>query len=107
MSFVIRVYGFANGVHCPHAGKYVLTFDHEANDGLGAGRFTDDISKAMTFATFTDAFEFWRKSPACRPSREDGKPNRPLTAATCEFFDRDKNPAPLPGAGSLEVKREI
>lgn len=103
MSFAILIHGFASGVHCPHAGKYVRTFDHEAHDGRGDGTFTADISKALTFATYTDAFEFWRKVSACRPVREDGKPNRPLTAATVEFIK--SNPAPAPG--SLESSAKL
>jgi hypothetical protein len=89
--FVIQVHGFANGAPCSHIGQFVRTFDHEAHEGVGNGTFTPDIDKAMTFPTFLDAFEFWRKVPTCKPTRDtDGKPNRPLTAATCEFFDRDK-----------------
>lgn len=33
--------------------------------------FADDLESAMIFA---------RQPPVCRPIRDDGKPNRPLTA---------------------------
>ena len=31
--YVMRALGFANGVHCPHKGQYLKSFDHEHGNG--------------------------------------------------------------------------
>jgi hypothetical protein len=82
MAHVIRAIAFANGVHCPHAGQWVKSFDHEAYDGRGFGTFTKHIEDAMPFADFGAAMDFWRRQSAVRPVRPDGKPNRPMTGLT-------------------------
>ena len=41
----------------------------------------------MRFATRGDAMNFWRAPSKTRPTRMDGKPNRPLTALTVEIED--------------------
>jgi len=66
-------------------GKYLLSYDPDAADGRGVATFTDDKSKAMKFKDFVEAWELWRKQSALRPTRPDGKPNRPLTAFTVTF----------------------
>jgi hypothetical protein len=85
--YVIRAEGFANGEHCPHAGEYVESFDHEAHGGQGYGEFTPHLACAMQFATTGEAIEFWRRVPKVRPLRPDGKPNRPLTALSVTFLE--------------------
>ena len=91
MSSVIIAVAFANGQACPFAGQYLESFDFEADDGRGYGTLTPDISKAMKFPDQREAFRFWTRQPKCRPKREDGKPNRPLTSTTVEII---KCPAP-------------
>lgn len=61
--------------------SWLHSYDPQAHDGRGAATWTPDPSAAMTFATVGDAFDCWRAVPANRPLREDGEPNRPLTAA--------------------------
>ena len=58
---LMRVIGFADGGDCPIAGQWLESFDHEAEDGLGAGVFTDVPSKAMHFKNLSDALEFWKR----------------------------------------------
>lgn len=77
---IIRAVAFANGVPCPHAGQWVATFDHDAYDGRGYGTFTDKVNDAKRFHSNAAAFEFWRRRSRVKPTRPDGKPNRPLTA---------------------------
>lgn len=83
--YLIRLVCAADGRELPHSGQFLKSFDHEAHDGRGEGEFTTHIGEAMEFPSLLDAMEFWRKVPKCRPKREDGRPNRPLTATTCEF----------------------
>jgi hypothetical protein len=82
MSAVILAVGFANGAHCPHANQWLKTFDHDACDGQGYGTFTPDPEQAMQFDDAAAAMTFWKKQSRVRPLRQDGKPNRPLTALT-------------------------
>jgi hypothetical protein len=85
MTVAIQVLEFANGTHCPMAGQYIKTFDHEAGYGKGCGTFTTNIKQAMQFRDIREAIEFWRRTSVLRPKRNDGKPNRPLSCCTCTF----------------------
>lgn len=83
---LMRVIGFAAGGDCPIAGQWLASFDHEAEDGLGAGVFTDDPDKAMRFDTISAALEFWKRQSTTKPLRDtDGRANRPLTCTTVTF----------------------
>ena len=85
MTALIRAVGFANGKPCPHEGHWLKSFDHEAFGGRGHGEFTDDIDQAMRFVDSAAAFAFWGKQSETKPSRNDGKPNKPMTALTVEI----------------------
>lgn len=64
----------------PQDGRYLKDVDFEANDGRGEVEVCDDWREAKQFADAAEAMTFLKTSPKCRPIREDGKPNRPLTA---------------------------
>ena len=64
----------------PELGDYLEWFDVNAKHGFGDDRWTDDVSKALRFETFTDAATAWKTQSKKRPFRDDGEPNRPLTA---------------------------
>jgi hypothetical protein len=99
--YIIRILGHAAGSGSVEAlfgmvvkgeeppERYIKTFDHEAHGGQGYATFTNDPRKALAFPTWNDAHEFWRKVPKCRPTRPDGKPNRPLTASSIEVVKRE------------------
>lgn len=82
MSFVICAVGFSNGVHCPHAGQWLLHYDVDAFDGQGWCDFTDKIMQAKRFDTFEEAMACWNQQSTVKPLRPDGRPNKPLTALT-------------------------
>lgn len=86
---VIQINGFANGAECPHAGQFIKEFDHEAMKGVGYGEFTKNPHLAKKFAGHTEAWEFWTKVPKIKPTRPDGQPNKPLTAATVSIIPLD------------------
>jgi len=90
MIIVMRVVGFADDSDCPIESQYLKSFDHEACNGQGWGEFTFKLDDAMRFYAMQDAVKFWQKIPACRPLRDDGKPNRPMTSTTMEFLRLDK-----------------
>ncbi len=82
----IRIIGLVNGEESPFDGQYVQAYDPSfcppggEYDG-GLLLTTPDPEKAILFASAKDALECWNKAHGLRP---DGKPNRPLTAFTCE-----------------------
>lgn len=83
--YLIRAIGFANDAPCPHAGKWLARFDHDAFDGQGVGSFTSRLRDAKRFADAGEAMAFWNKQSSVRPLRADGEPNKPLTALTIEI----------------------
>lgn len=64
------------------AGCYLLAYEPDYAQGRGAAHWTEDVRLARRFRSPEDAWALWRSSPASRPTREDGRPNRPLTAYT-------------------------
>ena len=66
------------------AGLFVQDADVDAHDGMGQATLTPDRHLAKTWASKVEAFQFWLARSTVRPTRDDGKPNRPLTAYTVE-----------------------
>ena len=87
MAKLIRALGFASGAPCPHAGQYLESFDFEAYDGRGYGEFTPDPARAKRFDDVPACVLFWSTTSTTKPVREDGKPNRPLTALSIDISD--------------------
>jgi hypothetical protein len=90
MSIVIKAYGPVGMVISKPTpelvnGEYVKWYDPDACDGHGDVTFTSTFADAKTFATMADAMAYAMRSPASRPLRQDGKPNRPLTVFTLDF----------------------
>lgn len=63
---------------------WVAGFDIEAHDGRGEVRYTSDVATAMHFPTPGHLLDAWKCQSTTRPLRDDGEPNRPLTALTVE-----------------------
>lgn len=63
-------------------GAYVSEFDPDTLDGRGHVGWTTDPAKAMRFADIGAAMTAWRMPSTTHPLRDDGKPNRPMTAFT-------------------------
>jgi len=68
-------------------GPYLEWSDPNAKDGLGDDGWTDDPAKAKRFPSFTAAMECWKAQSTVRPLRDDGRPNRPLTAYSVALID--------------------
>jgi hypothetical protein len=86
---IIRALNFANGLPCPIAGEWVLSFDFESDNGRGNGLFTNNPRQALTFDSKYEAHKFWNTQSVTRPLRDDGQPNRPLTSTTCVIEQRE------------------
>lgn len=81
----MREYTLILGADPETSGKYLERYDPDYADGLGRAWWTADKMRAKRFADFQEAVEEWRKPSKVRPFREDGKPNRPLSAHTITF----------------------
>jgi hypothetical protein len=92
---VIRCLGLVGRVVAVHhdaktpAGEYLAAYDPEAHDGRGEITFTRDRARALVFPDLKAAWELIGTRPKKRPTRPDGKPNRPLTAFTLQIMPRD------------------
>lgn len=82
MKYGIKAMELASGGRFPHKGMWLASFDANAHDGRGDASFTSRPEKALAFDDRVQALELWRTQSTVRPLREDGKPNRPLTAMT-------------------------
>ena len=86
MSIAIVLVGTAAGVPTEFDGKYLKAYDptYIRPGGYDGGilRVTGDLREAMRFPNLRAALEKYRQSFGMR---QDGLPNRPLTAWTVTF----------------------
>lgn len=66
----------------PDVPVYIRGADVEAHEGMGEVELTADPYRAKSFGSLESALAFWNQQSKVRPTREDGKPNRPLMAYT-------------------------
>jgi hypothetical protein len=87
IEYVIVCRGWADGRPDPDnlEGAFLREYDPEFAGGLGVAKWTRDLDEALKFTDVTEIFRLWKLSPKSRPTREDGRPNRPLTAFTIEI----------------------
>ncbi|HEY1878485.1 MAG TPA: hypothetical protein VGG68_00985 [Caulobacteraceae bacterium] len=69
----------------PGFGRFLVDFDVDARGGRGTDTWSADPALAMVFVDSVEAWQCWRRQSAVQPLRDDGKPNRPLTAYTIEI----------------------
>lgn len=82
--YVLLVVGFANGGKSQYDGQYLTTYDPDWGDGLGRVWTSPRIGDAIQFSSIAEALNLWKKQSTVKPLREDGRPNRPMTALTVE-----------------------
>jgi hypothetical protein len=79
---VIRIVGLADGTPTVASGAYVQDYTPDGNDGQGDLVLTARRELAKTYDDPMAAIEDWKATSTTHPVRDDGKPNRPLTAFT-------------------------
>lgn len=82
---VIQVVGRADGRVCPQDGLYLAAGDPatvQSHDGFD---WTSDPMGGLRFDSIGEALTYWSRQSTVRPLREDGQPNKPLTAWTVEL----------------------
>lgn len=85
MTVIIRVLGSASSDWEPDTPTWLKAGDVEAFDGRGDATLTSNVDEALRFESPVAALMFWRSQSETRPLRDDGQPNRPLTAFTVEI----------------------
>ena len=85
MSVLMICAGTADGpVHdVSHAPWFLMTFDPD--DPQEQVIWTTHRPSARRFADLTEAMTLWKTASTVRPLRDDGLPNRPLTAFHVTF----------------------
>ena len=63
-----------------HYGRFLADYDPSGNMGAGTIVSTDDPNKALRFERLEDLLAVWKADSRTHPIRQDGLPNRPLTA---------------------------
>jgi len=91
-----RTYNDPPDENTPKAGDWLAQFDPDAMDGYGFARWSDQVGDALSFATPPEAFALYRSQSTVRPLRDDGRPNRPLTAYTITVEKLIDDPAEEP-----------
>lgn len=77
MKWGMFVYATADG---DQIGGWLASIDYDARSGRASASFTTHAREAMEFETPLDVLEAWTRQSSAHPLRDDGKPNRPLTA---------------------------
>lgn len=85
-AFIMRLMGMPTGETTPFDFQYLKDFDFEAHDGVGEVEMTMFAQEAKHFGSMREVNKFYLTSPKCKPLREDGLPNRPLTATNWEII---------------------
>lgn len=80
---VLKVHG--SGIGQWAEPLFIESYDVNAMDGVGAATLTEHEADALRFDNFQAAFDAWKTQSTLQPLRDDGQPNRPLTAYTVEF----------------------
>lgn len=88
MATLIKCWGaegiIVNGGSIPF-GQFLKAYDPDAMNGYGLAEWTRDPAEAKRFTDAAAALEEWKRTSSVRPTREDGMPNRPLTAYNITF----------------------
>lgn len=99
MAYVIKCIALAGRTRNPASvpvGDYLASYNPDAMDGYGMATWTPDIGRAMTFRTHAAAWDEWLRQSRVRPLRDDGAPNRPLTAYTILPVPVEQHARPIP-----------
>ena len=67
-------------------GKFIVDYEFTKGERFGKLTVHGDINKAKRFNSAEDAIAFWTQVAPDQPTRDDGKPNRPLTAFSVEIL---------------------
>lgn len=78
--FVFSIAGLGTPIN-----SWIMDFDVDANEGRGGVKLTRMPQHALRFESMANALAAFHTQSKVQPLRDDGKPNRPLTAYTCEI----------------------
>jgi hypothetical protein len=72
--------------------RWLKAYDADGMAGFGLIDTTDNRAEARRFPSLEAVLECWRTQIRVQPLRDDGRPNRPLTAHSIEPVDESKLP---------------
>lgn len=81
--WVMVIWGTATRM-LPGRPVFLQAFDVDAHDGQGSAAVVEDPMAAMKFDTQSDVLAAWQRESTVKPVRDDGRPNKPLSAYTIE-----------------------
>ena len=89
--YVIKLLGLSDGRNTPFDGQYLVEYDPE-QDGVDPNGdpmhahvvCSPNIAEAKRYLGVRAVHAEWSRVSQRAPFRADGRPNRPLTAFTCE-----------------------
>lgn len=84
---IIKIMYCMSNPHDNSAGKYLKSCDFEAHGGRGQATLTTNPAEAQRFKDSGALLAFWSTVSKTKPVREDGMPNRPMTAYTITLED--------------------
>lgn len=74
-------------------GQFLSFYDPDGFDGHGHAEWVTNPAEALHFPDAVEALTLWKQVSKTRPLRQDGLPNRPLTAFTVSILPiEDTNP---------------
>lgn len=82
----IKCVALNSGLEAGPAGQWLKSYDPDGMGGRGHAVWTADPSEAMTFLDVGAAVKCWQQQSEKAPTRDDGRPNKPLTAYTVEVI---------------------
>lgn len=93
MTYVIKFEGLeGTAAHVemppPEVDAWLAWYDPDAKQGGGETIWTTKLADALAFTSMDAAVEFYQRTSRVRPTRPDGKPNRPLTAFSVSIVPR-------------------
>lgn len=89
MSYVIKIMGYADDQPSPYDGRYVKDYDPDGFGGQGLIDTTENPREALQFPNPTRACDLYQSRSTVRPYRQDGGPNRPMSAFHIEIESID------------------
>lgn len=86
-----HLYAIADALGTP-IGAWIKSCDVDARGGRGFVEFAIEREQAMAFPDLGAALAYWKRQSTVCPLRDDGRPNRPLTAYTVQPVPEHKEP---------------
>lgn len=86
---LLQILSRADGLPSGVDGQYVKSYTADGNEGRGDLVLTRHRGQAKRYPSKLAAMSEWKRVSSTHPTRDDGRPNRPLTAFTVTVIEDD------------------